>query len=204
MSKNTFAWILCSALGIHLVACSGCSKTASTSNGTTPAPIANVTEPASTPTPPEATPVASTPSEANTPTAKPAFYTVDHYDTARNPADDLAATIKRATAEKKNILVQVGGDWCGWCKLMSKYIETNEKVRDNILNNYLVMKVTYTDGNHNEAFLSQYPAIHGYPHIFVLDSSGKLLHSQDTSPLEKDHGYNEETYLAFLNQWKPQ
>jgi len=53
---------------------------------------------------------------------KPSFYTVDHYDTARNPADDLAKTVTRAKAEKKRILIQVGGDWCGWCKLMSRYI----------------------------------------------------------------------------------
>src|SRR5437870_2505109 len=71
------------------------------------------------------------------------FYTVDHYDVARNPTDDLAMTVRRAQAEKKHILVQVGGDWCGWCKLMSHFIETNDRVQDNIRTNYLVMKVTY-------------------------------------------------------------
>ena len=140
---------------------------------------------------------------SDSPTTKAAFYTVDHYDSARNPGDDLASTITRAQAEKKNILVQVGGDWCGWCKLMSKFIETDEKVRDNILENYLVMKVTWNPDNNNEAFLSQYPAIAGYPHLFVLDTDGKLLHSQDTAELEEGHGYNEVAYLEFLDKWKP-
>lgn len=134
---------------------------------------------------------------------KATFYTVDHYDSARNPADDLASTITRAQAEKKNILIQVGGDWCGWCKLMSNFIETDEKVRDTILENYLVMKVTENADNKNSAFLSQYPSIPGYPHLFVLDTNGQLLHSQGTAELEQGHGYNEATYLEFLNKWKP-
>lgn len=136
-------------------------------------------------------------------TPKPAFYTVGHYDPKRNPMEDLVQTIARAKSENKNILVQVGGDWCGWCKLMSTYIETNDKVRDNILENYLVMKVTKDQENPNESFLSQYPEIHGYPHIFVLDSNGKVLHSQNTAELEEGHGYNETVYLDFLNKWKP-
>jgi thiol:disulfide interchange protein len=135
--------------------------------------------------------------------AKVAFYTVDHYDSARNPADDLSATITRAQTEKKNILLQVGGDWCGWCKLMSTFIDTNEKVRDTVLENYLVMKVTEDADNKNTAFLSQFPSIPGYPHLFVLDSNGRLLHSQGTAELEQGHGYNETAYLEFLNKWKP-
>ena len=131
------------------------------------------------------------------------FYSVDHYDKSRDPASDLAATIQRAKTEKKNILVQVGGDWCGWCKLMTQYINTNDRVRGLVGRNYLIMKVTFESDQKNEAFLSQYPAIHGYPHLFVLDGDWKLLHSQDTSELEEGHGYSEETFLAFLEKWKP-
>jgi thiol-disulfide isomerase/thioredoxin len=132
------------------------------------------------------------------------FYTVAQYDDARNPADDLAKTIERAKSEKKNILIQVGGDWCGWCKLMSEFIETNERVRENISKNYLLMKVTYDQKQPNTAFLAQYPSIPGYPHLFVLDSDGKLLHSQGTAELEQGRGYNEQAYLEFLEKWKPE
>ena len=132
------------------------------------------------------------------------FYTVAQYDDTRNPVDDLATTIERARAEKKNILIQVGGDWCGWCKLMSEFTETNERVRENISKNYLIMKVTYDQKQPNAAFLSKYPSIAGYPHLFVLDSDGKLLHSQGTAELEQGRGYNEPVYLEFLDKWKPE
>lgn len=133
-----------------------------------------------------------------------AFYFVDHYDAKRDPAQDLAQAVEKAKSENKRVLVQVGGDWCGWCKLMSKYMETNDAVNQHLTKNFLVMKVTYEDGQKNEAFLSQYPAITGYPHLFVIDNDGKLLHSQETGSLEEGKGYNQEKFLAFLDAWKPQ
>lgn len=130
------------------------------------------------------------------------FYVVDHYDAKRDPEKDLAEAIARATTEKKRVLVQVGGDWCGWCKLMTNYMESNEAVREHLMKNFLVMKVTYEDGQRNEAFLSKYPAISGYPHLFVIDGDGKLLHSQETGSLEEGKGYNQEKFVAFLDAWK--
>jgi thiol:disulfide interchange protein len=193
MSKRTkaFAWIdNCLVCGL-IAACCGCSQTESNpKSGSQDTPTVSVETNAAT-------------IEASQPAAKPDFYTVDHYDVTRNPADDLTTTIERAKSEKKNILIQVGGDWCGWCKLMSTFIETDEKVRDNILSNYVVMKVTENGDKTNASFLSQYPSIPGYPHLFVLDSDGKLLHSQGTAELEEGRGYNETVYLEFLNKWKP-
>lgn len=130
------------------------------------------------------------------------FYFVDHYDAKRDPDKDLADAVARASAENKRVLVQVGGDWCGWCKLMSKYMESNDAVREHLTKNFLVMKVTYEDGQKNEAFLSKYPAITGYPHLFVIDNDGKLLHSQETGSLEEGKGYNEEKFVSFLDAWK--
>ncbi len=134
---------------------------------------------------------------------KLSFYTVDHYGEDRNVEDDLKMTIARASVEKKRILLQVGGDWCGWCKLLTAFVEKNEPVRTFLDRNYLLMKVTYTQKQPNEAFLSEYPKIKGYPHLFVLDADGKLLYSQDTSPLEEGNGYNLDRVLAFLEEWKP-
>ena len=38
--------------------------------------------------------------------------------------------------------------------------------------------------NPNGVFLSRFPYIHGYPHIFILDAAGNLTHSQPTTMLE--------------------
>jgi hypothetical protein len=65
------------------------------------------------------------------------------------------------------------------------------------------MKVNTSDENNNAEFLSDYPEIPAYPHFFVLDQDGTFLHSQGTGELESGRGYNEESFLAFLNAWKP-
>lgn len=65
------------------------------------------------------------------------------------------------------------------------------------------MKVNYSPENKNEEFLSNYPKIQGYPHFFVLDENGKLLHSQDTGKLEEGKNYNAQKFIDFLKLWTP-
>ncbi len=131
------------------------------------------------------------------------FYTVDHYDEARDPEADLVKTIDRASKENKRVMIQVGGDWCGWCRKMSDFLETETAVRDLVSENFVLMKVTYTNTQPNEAFLSKYPTIKGYPHLFVLESDGTLLHSQDTAELEEGSGYSSANFAKFLTAWQP-
>ena len=65
------------------------------------------------------------------------------------------------------------------------------------------MKVNFSEENENKAFLAAYPEIKGYPHLFVLDADGKLLHSQFTGDLEKGKGYDRGKFFAFLKGWAP-
>lgn len=134
--------------------------------------------------------------------ASASFYCVDHYDEARDPNKDLVATIARAGAEDKRILLQIGGDWCGWCARISNYMATDERIRGMLEESFLVMKVTYP-GEHSETFLSQYPKVVAYPHFFVLEKDGSLLHSQGTGELEEGEGYNQQVFADFLSAWIP-
>ncbi len=125
------------------------------------------------------------------------FYSVAQYDDARDPAADLAATLSRAKSENKRVMLLVGGDWCPWCKRISNYMSTNEKIRDLVEKNFVVMKVTYP-GEHAEAFLAAYPKCEAYPHLFVLDNQGQLLRSQGTGELEQGSGYDDDRFARFL------
>jgi len=129
-------------------------------------------------------------------------YTVDKYDPARDPAADLAATVEQARSTGKRILIQVGGDWCGWCHRLDAYIKGQPAVTQAIGDNFILMKVNYSDENPNKEFLAEYPDIPGYPHWFVLDADGKLLHSQNTAELEAGETYSQPAILMFVDQWK--
>ena len=123
------------------------------------------------------------------------------YDPEADPAADLAAAVQTAQKEGKRILLEVGGEWCSWCHLLEKFLDENSAIDQALHDRYVVVKVNYSKENKNEAFLGQYPEIAGYPHIFVLDSDGKLLHSQNTAELEEGKGYNADAVMAFIRQW---
>ncbi len=130
------------------------------------------------------------------------FYTVDHYDKTSDPNSDLAETLEIAKTKGKRVLLQVGGDWCGWCTRISEYMNTNETVHQILDENFVVMKVTYP-GDNAEVFLKQFPKCDAYPHFFVLQNDGKFLHSQGTAELEKEKSYDQETFVSFLEAWAP-
>lgn len=127
----------------------------------------------------------------------------EKFDPMRNPADDLQIAIARAQKENKRIILDVGGEWCGWCRHMDNYLIKNAelgKLRDE---NFVWVKVNMSDENENKEFLSKYPEIKGYPHLFVLEKDGKFLHSQDTSELEEKETYNLQKFTDFLQNWSP-
>lgn len=125
------------------------------------------------------------------------------FDPSRNPFEDLKITIQEAIKSNKRIILDVGGDWCVWCHRIDAFMKNNEEIKSLLDMNYLILKVNYSKENKNEKFLSQFPAIEGYPHFFVLDKNGTLLHSQNTGELEMEKDYSKEKFINFLKKWKP-
>lgn len=171
--------------------------------GTIASPVAST----ATPVQEIGTDVAPSPSQNGETVDSPEFPNsalVDVYDPARNPAEDLKQAIVIAQNENKRIMLELGGDWCIWCKYMDKFYETHSEILQFRADHYVLMKVNVSEENMNEEFLSQYPAAAGYPHIYILDSDGTFLHSQDTVELEDGNvSYVPEVFMAFLQRWAP-
>lgn len=130
------------------------------------------------------------------------------FDPARDPDADLQAALAQAKESNRRVLVDVGGDWCIWCKLLDAKFEQEADLRQLRDRNFVVLKVHYDKKvNQNDAFLSRYPKVAGYPHLFVLDANGALLHSQNTGDLElpadQGKGHDSAKIAAFLTQWAP-
>jgi len=128
---------------------------------------------------------------------------VDAYDPRRDPEKDLAAASAEAKKFNKNIFVEVGGEWCSWCHIMDRFFRDRpdlEALRDQ---NYVSMKVNMSQENPNTAFLSRFPRIHGYPHVFILDANGNLIQSQPTNALEDGRSYNARRVKEFLVRFGP-
>jgi thioredoxin-related protein len=127
----------------------------------------------------------------------------EKFDPNKDPFFDLKNIVVKAQEENKRIILDVGGEWCIWCHRLDAFIDSNDEIKNLLSENYFIMKVNFSPENKNEKFLEQYPKIKGYPHMFVLDSDGKFLHSQDTGLLEKEKSYDKEKIMAFLKEWSP-
>ncbi|GMV87734.1 MAG: hypothetical protein AMXMBFR81_06650 [Chthonomonas sp.] len=123
------------------------------------------------------------------------------FDPKRDAAKDIEAAVAKATKENKRILLDVGGEWCGWCHKLDEFFATNQEAAKILKDRYIVVKINFSPENENKAVLSRYPAIKGYPHLFVLDKSGKLIHSQDTGELETGSAYDAAKVIPFLKKF---
>ena len=123
------------------------------------------------------------------------------YDPSANPRDDLKWAIEEAEKQNKRIVLVVGGEWCVWCHVLDDFVAKNSDIRKLWISNYVTIKVNFSRENKNEEFLSQYPKIQGYPHIFVLEKDGSFLHSQRTAKLESGRSYSRKKMKSFLEAW---
>lgn len=123
------------------------------------------------------------------------------FDPSRDSAKDLEAAKIEAKKSHRRILLDVGGNWCSWCRLMDRWFKEHATVREARDKAFVVVPVNFSPENKNEAFLGQYPKIDGYPHFFVLDADGKLLRDQSTGALEDGRGYSEAKMMAFIAAW---
>ncbi|MBI4810489.1 MAG: thioredoxin family protein [Ignavibacteriales bacterium] len=125
------------------------------------------------------------------------------FDPNHDAAQDIKDAIVEATKSNRRIILDVGGNWCIWCKRLDTLFLENKDLTEFMHKNYIVVKINFSKENENEEVLSQYPEIKGYPHMFVLEKDGKLIHSQDTSELELGKGYGREKVFEFLKKWTP-
>lgn len=130
------------------------------------------------------------------------------FDPASDPAKDLQAAEQRAQAEHKNILMDVGGNWCGWCLVLERTIHEDPELEGLLEKNYVVLHVNFSKENENRSFLRRYPQPEGYPSWYVLSPQGKLLKAEtNTSELEANHkldqGYNKDAIRKFLEKHAP-
>jgi thiol:disulfide interchange protein len=123
------------------------------------------------------------------------------YDPTANPFRQLDAAKEQAAKEGKRILLDVGGEWCIWCHRLDDLFRANKDLADLVKKNYVVMKVNVSIDNKNEIFMAQFPKVAGYPHLFILDAEGKVVHSQDSGQLEEGKGHSKEKVAEFLKKW---
>lgn len=127
------------------------------------------------------------------------------YNPAANAKADISAAIKKAKAERKNVLLQIGGNWCVWCLRFNDLVTKDADLNKYLADNYVVLHVNYSPENKNEKVLAAlgYPQRFGFPVFVVLDGDGNRLHTQNSGYLEEGKGHSKEKVMEFLQGWSP-
>jgi thiol:disulfide interchange protein len=130
-----------------------------------------------------------------------AYVPVTSYDPQRDAGKDIVEAIAEAKRTGRRVLLEVGGDWCIWCHTMDKFFADNAALLELRERNFVTVKINMSKENENQAVLSRYPEISGYPHLFVLDETGELLESKNTGELESGKSYDLDRFVEFLKKW---
>jgi thioredoxin-related protein len=126
-----------------------------------------------------------------------------------NPKLDASQQIDNAVAlakkENKHVLLQIGGNWCGWCIMLHKFYAAESQIDSILKKDYVVEYINFSKENKNLETLKnlEYPQRFGFPVLVILDGNGKRLHTQNTVYLEQGRGYSKKRVFEFLKNWKP-
>ena len=125
------------------------------------------------------------------------------YDPHADAFEQLDAAAAKAAASDKRVRLISGGDWCSWCHYLAAFLERVHALDAALHEVFVVQKVYVGDQNMNADFFARLPKAAGAPHFWVLSSTGKVLGSQDTLPLEDGaKGYDRGKFSAFIERWR--
>lgn len=116
---------------------------------------------------------------------------------------DIAAAVAKAKKEKKNVFIQVGGNWCPWCIAFHDLVAHTPALKTYLDDRYETVLVNYSKENKNEEIMAGlgYPGRFGYPVFVILNGDGALLHIQNSGYLEEGKGHSVKKVTEFLQGW---
>ena len=133
----------------------------------------------------------------------PPFVKKHLYDSTADPKTDIAAALKQAKTQKKRVILDFGGDWCGDCQVLDIYM--HQSPNEELLSKHFVIvhvDIGRMDRNVDVAKRYKVPIEKGVPALAVLDANGKLLYSQQNKEFENMRDLKSADLTNFLNRWK--
>jgi thioredoxin-related protein len=127
------------------------------------------------------------------------------YNPAADAAKDVAALLVRAKGENKNVLLQIGNNGCVMCYRFNAFVQTDTALKKLAEKNYIIYHLNHSRENKNERYLKTIgaPQRSGLPAFAVLDTTGRLLHTQSGTGLQRGNGYDTDKVKTFFMQWAP-
>src|SRR6218665_3037373 len=87
------------------------------------------------------------------------------YDTAADARSDIKKALAVAVKEHKNVMLQIGGNWCIWCTRFHNTVAGNDTLNRLMNNNFVVVHVNYEKKLDGQPLWKElgYPQRFGFP-----------------------------------------
>jgi thioredoxin 1 len=126
------------------------------------------------------------------------------YDEKADAEAQIRAAVVAASRNKKNIVLDFGGNWCFDCHVLDDEMRRPE-LAPLIEANYIVVHIDVGRFDKNVRIAERYhvPLKKGVPALAVLDSEGKLLYAQEEGQFEDARHLSRSSLKQFFEKWKP-
>ena len=122
-----------------------------------------------------------------------------------DPKADVEMQIARAEFEArrthKKLLLVLGGEWCGWCRVLEETFQRNPALSELRDRTFVTVHIDAGGVNNRKCALRTYPEPLSFPFVYVLDETGRLLGTEDTIDWESNDGYDPNRIEIFLRKW---
>ena len=127
----------------------------------------------------------------------------DLYPAGVDAKKEIDEALKRATIEKKRVMLIFGGNWCYDCHVLDRALHEGAAGKI-VKQSFLLVHVDIGEGEKNLDLTKLYkiPLDKGVPAVAILDSGGKLLYSSGDGEFEAARRMMKNDLVRFLWIWK--
>ena len=121
-----------------------------------------------------------------------------------NGKELIAAALKKAQRDHKHVLIEWGGNWCGWCYKLHDVFHNDAAVHPIVHEEFELVLI---DSGKNKDLMLEYGGTdrqYSFPHLTVLDEQGAVLTNQETGSLEEGPKHDPQLVSEFLSKWVPE
>ncbi len=123
------------------------------------------------------------------------------YDESGNGEQLIKSALEKAAKENKCVLIQWGGNWCGWCHLLHDLFQSDKAISERLAKSYVVVLI---DTNSNKPLIEKYNAkLQGVPYLTFLNTDNTVAGHHDTGSLEIGPKHDPAKVLAVLEKFAP-
>ncbi|PIC01229.1 co-chaperone YbbN [Caulobacter sp. X] len=124
------------------------------------------------------------------------------YNEQADAEADLAAAIKAAKKHKKLVLIDLGGNWCGDCRVFAGIIEQPD-IKPWVDKNFEVVAINVGRYDKNMQIPARYGVdkLKGVPSFLVVDTKGKLVNDGSFFALTDARHMTPQSIVDWLAQW---